>query len=235
MAWTTEKFDGFPDGGIDFFRALALKQDREWFRAHKDDFVRLWETPMQAFLSELQRGLNSTFPFTKRAKPKVFRIYRDTRFSKDKTPFKTSISGMVPLVPGGPMIAAGVYFELGPQSFGAAGRWMMEPAVLKRFRRAVADDATGAPFAKAVEKVTKRGFKVISHQLLARVPPGFPKDSPRAELLRQKGFALEFTMPSAKVQGSKDFAKWAVAQVKAIAPLIDWVEQVAKGRRPSLR
>ncbi|MBL8922004.1 MAG: DUF2461 domain-containing protein [Myxococcaceae bacterium] len=227
------KFTGFPTGGVDFFRVLSVKQDREWFHQHRADYQQLWEAPMRAFLAEVQAGLARQFPEAKKTEPKVFRIYRDTRFSKDKSPFKTSISGLIPLYRGGMMERVGLYFELGPSPFVACGRWLMEPPVLKRFRRAVADERTGSPFVKAVATAVARGFAVESHEQLARVPKGWPKDHPRGELLRQKGFALTFPTPAFAEIESPRLVRWSLDHVKAIAPVMKWVERVARGQRAS--
>jgi uncharacterized protein (TIGR02453 family) len=238
MAKTTmaaARFTGFPKGGVDFFRALALKQDRTWFQAHKADYQALWEAPMHAFLHALKAPLSKAFPDVMRTTPKVFRIYRDTRFSKDKSPYKTYASAVVPLYPGGMMERVGLYFELGPSPFVASGRWMMEPPVLKRFRRAVAEEALGASFARAVERHTAQGFVVSSQKQLKRVPRPWTKDHPREALLRHTGFAYTFPTPSQALTESVELVRWTVDHVRRLAPVLKWVEAAARGRRPSLQ
>ena len=228
-------FTGFPKGGVEFFQTLSVRQDRAWFHAHKTDYQTLWEAPMQAFLTAVQAKVAPMFPEAKKTKPKVFRIYRDVRFSKDKSPFKTSLSGIVPLYPGGMMERVGFYFEFGPTPFVAAGRWMMEPPVLKRFRKLVADDKTGAPFAKAVAQAEKQGFVVSSQQQLTRVPKPWAKDHPREALLRHKGFAFSFPPPTVEQLESPKLVGQVVKQLKLVAPVMKWVESAAKGKAPSFR
>lgn len=224
-------FNGFPRGGTEFFAQLAERQDRDWFKAHKADYERLWEAPMKALFDELHAQLKKTFPGAAKSKPKHFRIYRDVRFSKDKSPFKTSVSAVVPLFGGDANMGTGLYAEFGAKPLVAAGRWMLDGAELTRYRKAVADEKTGAPFAKAVKKAKDTGYEVMVHEALKRVPAPFEQDHPRGELLKLKGFALEF--PPLKASQLKDGAlvELIVKQTRAIAPLLSWVESAATGRR----
>src|SRR5215210_4710551 len=98
-------FLGFPREGARFFAQLAVKQDREWFKEHKAQYAELWETPMKALMEELAPKLAKRYPGVKLLPPKHFRIYRDVRFSKDKSPFKTTINAMIGF-PGGEEIGA---------------------------------------------------------------------------------------------------------------------------------
>ena len=217
-------FAGFPKGGTVFFAQLASRQDRDWFKAHKDEYVRLWEAPMKALFEALRPKLKAAFP--KVGEPKHFRIYRDVRFGKDKSPFKTSISAVIPLYGGDAVGGSGFYAELGAAPFVAAGRWMLEGAELNRYRQAVAADKSGKAFGKAVEKAKKAGFEVMVHEALKRVPPPFPADHPRGELLKLKGFALKFPAVKASQLSSGKLVDWMVKETKAIAPLLEWVEDV---------
>jgi uncharacterized protein (TIGR02453 family) len=232
---TKQPFTGFPKGGVEFFQTLSVRQDRAWFHAHKTDYQQLWEAPMHAFLDAVQAKTATLFPETKKTKSKVFRIYRDVRFSKDKSPFKTSISGVIPLYQGGMMERVGYYFELGPTPFVAAGRWMMDPPTLKRFRKAVADERTGPPFAAAVEKAVAKGFVVSSEQQLSRVPKPWTKEHPREALLRQKGFTFTLPNPSFALLHSPRLVDWAVTHLKDIAPVMKWVERAARGKKPTFK
>jgi uncharacterized protein (TIGR02453 family) len=227
-------FTGFPIEGQGFFEQLALCQDREWFRAHKGDYEALWQEPFTALLGELQARLTPVFPHLKGATPKVFRIYRDVRFSKDKSPFKPSISGMLPLFGGGgPMEMTALYLDLGRKPFVAAGRWMMESALIKRYRATVADEKTGAPFAKAVNQALARGFTLASHDALKRPPPGIDAAHPRVELLKLKGFALTFPQltPTQLVKGGP-LLKRLTEQATQVAPLLRWVDALAHHQKP---
>jgi uncharacterized protein (TIGR02453 family) len=231
MALPVPAFTGFPDGGLDFFRQLAISQNRDWFKAHKDAYELLWLHPMTALFAELHQVLRPGFPELENVSPKVFRIYRDVRFSKNKAPFKTSIAAILPLYAGGDRAEGGTgfYCDFGETPFVAAGRWSMEPDLLKHFRATVAADKTGVPFARAVQKATQAGFSISSMDALKRPPPGFDKAHPRVELLKLKGFALRF--PERKASDLKNGRKLRdglVADLKRITPLLKWLEALSR-------
>lgn len=221
-------FGGFPKGGPAFFAQLAARQDREWFKAHKAEYLRLWEAPMKALFEALRARLKARFP--KVGPPKHLRLYRDVRFSKDKSPFNTAISAVLPLYGGGPMTGSGLYAELGTSCFVAAGRWMIDGAELARYREAVAG-AGGARFAKGVEQAKRGGYQVMAHQALKRVPPPYDAGHPRAELLKLKGFALAFPKLPGAALADGELVGRLVEQTRAIAPLLGWVEAAATGQR----
>lgn len=228
-------FDGFPKGGVNFFRQLAISQDREWFKAHKADYEELWATPMAALFDELHRVARPLFPEAADTKPKVFRIYRDVRFSKDKAPFKTTSSAVLPLFGGSATAEGGTgfYCEFGAEPFVAAGRWMMEGPLLARYRAAVADEKTGAPLAKAIEKLKKAGFTLSAHDALKRPPPGFDATHPRLELLKLKGFGVTFpAFGPEQLQDGPGLVKRLKGDLKKVAPLLHWIEAVARGTKP---
>jgi len=215
-------FEGFPKGGAAFFTELAKKQDRDWFKANKERYEALWQAPMEALLSDVQAGLARTFPDVEGAKPKVMRIYRDTRFSKDKTPFKTNIGATLALTasPGAPALYVHADAK---RHFVACGSWQMEPEKLTQFREAIAEP-DGEVFAKELKKLLAKGYDVHSHDALKRVPQGFDPEHPRADLLRQKGFALGYPAVPAGLPGKPEYVAWIVAQSRAAAKVLDWLE-----------
>src|SRR5689334_24648235 len=111
------RFTGFADRDARFFRALARNQRREWFDAHRREYEEGWLRPMRALLAELRDRLDPLFPRHPLREPKVFRIHRDVRFSKDKSPYKTHIGGYVAVDAGathdGPSGLAAVYVHVG--------------------------------------------------------------------------------------------------------------------------
>jgi len=221
-------FSGFPEGGPAFFAQLASRQDRDWFKAHKAEYERLWEVPMKALFEALHARLKASFP--KVGSPKHLRIYRDVRFSKDKAPFKTEIAASLPLFGGDALMGCGLYASFGRENVVGAGRWMMDGDELARYRKALAG-AGGAAFAKGVAKAKQAGYEVMVHEALKRVPPPYPAEHARAELLKLKGFAVGFPKLPASALGDGKLVERIVKQTKAIAPLLKWLEAAATGRK----
>ena len=223
---TPARFEGFADGEGRFFRALARNQRREWFATHKDEYEQGWHAPMQALLTEVHDRIDALFPRHPLARPKVFRIYRDVRFSKDKSPYKTHIGGYIAIDGSGdgPSAAAPLYVHLGANEvFVAAGQYMMDGAQLARFRAAVLDDRQGAALVAILRKLTRAGFTVGSHDVLQRVPRGFDPDHPRADLLKRKGLIVTFPEPARRLLVGRGLVDWLVSHTRRVVPLIEWL------------
>src|SRR5207249_1651959 len=140
MATTQARFEGFADRDGRFFRLLARNQRREWFQMHREEYERGWLGPMKALLDELRERIDPFFPQHPLAPPKVFRIHRDVRFAKDKSPYKTHIGGFLAIegAGNGPSVPAPLYLHVSPtEVFAAAGHYVMDPGQLARFRAAV--------------------------------------------------------------------------------------------------
>src|ERR1700749_1174047 len=90
-------FQGFADADAKFFKSLAKKNDREWFLAHKEEFEAGWNAPMKLLLEDVRERIDPAYAQPALGEPKVFRIFRDVRFSKDKSPYKTHIGGFIPM------------------------------------------------------------------------------------------------------------------------------------------
>src|SRR5438105_4262713 len=131
-------FGGFERGQVRFFRLLAKKQDRAWFKAHKGEYEAIAQRPMEDLVDALLPILARQYKGFTLKPPKVFRIYRDIRFSKDKSPFKTGSSAVVALAGSedeGP--PAALYMHFGVQDYAGAGHWHLPSDKLARYRRLV--------------------------------------------------------------------------------------------------
>jgi len=196
-------FAGFSPDGIQFMADLAANNDRAWFQPRKGDYERLVKEPMELLMIALADRFEARgIPLLADPKRSPFRIYRDTRFSKDKSPYKTHIGASLPWVGGadGSMPAPGAvaegddgphgngaYFNFQPgEMYAGGGMWMPDKPKLDAFRRALVDDPARVDAALSAPGFVAFFGGVQSHETLKRVPPGFPADHPEAERLRWK-------------------------------------------------
>jgi uncharacterized protein (TIGR02453 family) len=199
-------FSGFPSIAFTFFARLAKNNRREWFLAHKDEFEQACQGPLKALTQALDPPFGAT---------RITRIYRDLRFSKDKSPYRTHISTIV----------KGCYLGLSAEGlYVGTGLYMPEAAVLRRFREAIADDASGKTLATAISALRKKGYEVDTHERLASVPRGYRPEHPRAELLRMKDIHAGKTLPPSQLSTAK-----AVERVSRVctdvAPVQRWLQR----------
>jgi uncharacterized protein (TIGR02453 family) len=183
-------FEGFPEEGIRFLQRLKRNNTRAWFQAHQREYEECVRFPMQCLIQGLRRDLGAEIPEIEFSpKTSIFRIYRDTRFSKDKTPYKTNIAASFRLRgTRGPTENPGLYVGIEPgEIFIGGGLYMPSGDQLKKIRKAIVDDpgeflaiVTGRPF--------RSTFGGILGETLARAPLGYPPDHPLIEHLRHKQF-----------------------------------------------
>lgn len=204
---------------LDFLKKLEKNNNREWFTANKKLFENANNNVIA--LTDLLIGKIAKFdPEVAGLDPKscVFRIYRDVRFSKDKSPYKTNLGAFI--APGGrKTMSPGYYFHVQPgMFFSAAGKHMPEPGELLKIRNAVA--ANPKDFVKIVEaKRFVDRFGGLDGERLSRPPKGFPADHEAIEYLKLKSFTVseEFTAADAV---SAEYPKMLAESFKAAYPLI---------------
>jgi uncharacterized protein (TIGR02453 family) len=186
----SDTFSGFRSEAIQFLADLAANNDRAWFQPRKADYERLLKRPLEQLCVALQeRFERDGLPLRADPARSPFRIYRDVRFSKDKSPYKTNIGASFPWTGGGDLDAGG-YFHFEPgQIYVGGGMWHPEPARLAAVRGAIAADPDA--MARLLEEPDfAREFGSIGGDKLKRVPTGFPADHPAAELLKHKDFTF---------------------------------------------
>lgn len=230
-AATLDRFEGFADRDARFFRVLARNQRREWFEMHRHEYEQGWNAPMKALLAEVRERIDGFFPRHPLAEPKVFRIHRDVRFSKDKSPYKTHIGGYI-AVEGegrGPSAAAALYLHLGASEvFVAAGQYMMDAGQLARFRAAIIDERQGRVLVAILGRLARAGFAVGSHDMLRKVPRGMDPDHPRAALLKRKGLIVSFPDLPRRLLVARGLVDWLVGHTKRVVPLVEWLATVGE-------
>jgi uncharacterized protein (TIGR02453 family) len=200
-------FRGWADEAIAFFDGLEVDNSKAYWEAHKDVYLRAVKGPMDELLAELAPEFGPV---------KVFRPYRDVRFSKDKTPYKTNIAATI----------GDGYVSLSAAGLGAgAGMYHLAPDQLERYRRAVDDDATGREIAALIAGLRKRGHDVIAHGVLKTAPKGYAKDHPRIDLLRSKGMTIWREWEPGAWLATKKAKERVVGVLRAAKPLNEWLAE----------
>ena len=200
-------FAGFPTAALDFYDDLEADNSKAFWAEHKGIYDEAVKAPLQALAAEVEKEFGTA---------KLFRPYRDVRFSADKTPYKTHQGAWFDTSRRYVQISAAGLFV-------AAGYWRTTPAQVARLRAAVADDASGPALEKIVNVLRAKGYEVGGEQL-TRVPAGFAKDHLRADLLRHK------TMTVSRQLGFEDWVHTAKAKTeivkawRAMGPLVDWLD-----------
>ena len=198
-------FEGWPVEALEFFEGLAADNSKSYWLAHKGVYDTCVLAPMRELAAELEPEAGES---------KIFRPYRDVRFSKDKSPYKTEIAAVI----------GDGYVRLSADGLGAGrGLHEMAPDQLDRYRSAVAADATGDGLEQIVEALRAQGAIVQGHQALKRVPPGYPADHPRAGLLRQKGLYAWRHWPVEPWLGTPAARAEVTGFLTAAQPLSEWL------------
>jgi uncharacterized protein (TIGR02453 family) len=225
MPTTPSKFTGFADTKARFFHQLAKNMSREWFAAHKAEYEEGWAQPMLALMTEVASKLDASYPDVELEPPKVFRLHRDVRFSKDKSPYKTNVSGVLSVKRKGSIteVPAALYLQIGTEGMVAAGQYGMSGEGLARYRAALLDDVRGPEIAKIVKRLEKDGFTPGAMETLKKPPRGVPPEHPRASLLQLKGLIVSFPAPDPSLLTDRKLVDWLVAHGKKAAPLVRWL------------
>ena len=193
----TAVFRGFKREAIQFLADLAANNERAWFQPRKADYERLLKEPMEELCLALgERFAERGIPLEADPRRSPFRIYRDTRFSKDKSPYKTHVAASFPWIeqPGTPAAevdagahANGGYLHFQPgEMYIGGGMWMPERPRIEAFRAAVRDEPERVRAALWEPDFVAVFGDAHTHESLKRVPPGYPADHPLAELFRWK-------------------------------------------------
>jgi uncharacterized protein (TIGR02453 family) len=211
-------FPGFSPDASKFLRSLKRNNRREWFQPRKEIF----ETTLKAPMVELVEAINAEllkFAPDHITDPKkaVYRIYRDTRFSADKTPYKTHLAAIFPHHSLGKQSSAGFYFHLTAEKVGiAAGSYMPGPDELRAFRTWLADHHKN--FRTAARRPEKLLGK-LQGSSVTRMPKGFAADHPAEDLIRMKQW-LYWIELDAKLATSPRLLPELVKRFRAAAPVI---------------
>jgi uncharacterized protein (TIGR02453 family) len=207
----------FGDDTFAFLRELKRNNDREWFNANKDRYEESVKEPFLQFINDVGPALRKVSPNLV-ADPRptggsLFRIYRDVRFSKDKSPYKTHVGAHFPLGKGtgGP----GYYLHLEPgECFVAGGMWMPEPAALQGIRERIAE--------RPAEWKKARGDLDRDDNALKRPPRGFDPEHAMIDDIKRKSFTASVPISDAQMKRA-DLTKTFVRSCERISPLMKFL------------
>lgn len=227
-----EKFEGFGPGAEKFYRELSRHNDKAWFDAHRDRFEADVMAPARSFVTAMGFRLLELAPAL-HAEPRVnrslFRINRDTRFAKDKTPYKTHLAIWLWEGERPRMECSGFYFHLEPGKLMlGAGIYAFPREHLLAYRDAVVDKKRSAALARAIAQATKAGL-AIGVQHYKRVPTGYDPLHPHAELLKYNGLTAMWEGPPPASLGSAKLIDLCFRRYQAMAPLHQWLRELVRG------
>jgi uncharacterized protein (TIGR02453 family) len=221
----------FTADALRFLTSLARNNRREWFEKNKEAYLRDVRDPMADLVEDLDLRIARFAPeMTGDPKRSIFRIYRDVRFGKDKSPYKTHVacwffhadatSKVGREAHGG---GAGFYFHLQPgASFVGGGLWMPPRPGLKRIRAAIAADPRAFERIVLAPSLKKKMGALSEESNLTRVPRGYEADHPAARWLRHQSFTVGRKLSDADVTGAR-LASTLSSDFKTIAPLVRWL------------
>lgn len=205
---------------FDFLKKLKKNNDRDWFNAHKNEYVEQHEK-MIAFADALLKEMNKHDQIeTANGKKSLHRIYRDIRFSSDKTPYNTHFGGGFKRATAA--LRGGYYYHIEPgNSFVGGGFWGPSPEDLKRIRE---DIALNGDELKAIlkSKKFKATFGELWGEALKTAPKGFDKEHPHIDLIKMKQFLISKSFTDAEVL-APDFHKKMAAAFKEMRPFFDYM------------
>ncbi|MDL9978820.1 DUF2461 domain-containing protein [Microbacterium candidum] len=208
-------FAGWPQAALDFYAGLEVDNSKAYWTAHRAVYDEQVLAPMQALLADLEPEFGEG---------RIFRPYRDVRFSSDKSPYKTAI---------GAMLGKGGYVRLASDGLAiGAGAHMMTTEQLARYRAAVADPAIGDDLESAIADLAAHDIGVVVEEQLKTLPRGFGPDAAHQELLRNKDIAAWKAFPIEPWLHSADAADHVAEALRATRPLTDWLAAHVGGHEP---
>ncbi len=198
-------FSGWPIEAVEFYEGLEADNSKVYWQEHKAVYDRFVKAPMEELLAELADEFGAG---------RLFRPYRDVRFSADKTPYKTNCAARL----------GDGYVSFSAEGLSAgSGLYMPEPPALQRFRAAVDTEKSGGELMAIVAALHDAGYQTMAHEVLKTAPKGYPKDHPRIGLLRHKGLAMMKSWPVGAWLGTKKAKERVVTTLRAAEPLNQWL------------
>jgi uncharacterized protein (TIGR02453 family) len=228
-------FAGFSPEALKFLKALKKNNKREWFQPRKEEYERLWRNPMIELVTALQEEVSKFAPEYTHQEPAkcVMRVYRDTRFSKDKTPYKTHVAAALRRH-GLSKEVGGFYFHIAEEGMLIAGGvYGPMPEELRALR-----EYLGEHHQQFLKMLSNAKFKTligeVQGEALTRVPKGFDAAHPAVDLLRRKQLYFSANLGSEMVTTPAIYTE-LLKRIKVMAPAIEFLNQPLLGLAKSNR
>ncbi|MDQ3717126.1 MAG: DUF2461 domain-containing protein [Actinomycetota bacterium] len=202
-------FPGFPERAVVFYEGLEADNSKSYWTDHRAVYDECVKAPMEALLAELAAEFGEA---------KFFRPYRDVRYAKDKTPYKTHAGAVIHRTGGG-----GLYVQISAAGLLlAGGAWHLESDQVHRMRRAIADDHLGRALEDELSGLRKAGWVIGGNPIKTR-PQGYDRDHPRLELLRFRALSTHRDYGDQPWLASRDALSRVRRGWRRLAPLNDWI------------
>ncbi|WP_131739439.1 DUF2461 domain-containing protein [Actinomadura roseirufa] len=200
-------FSGFADEAFTFYEGLQADNSKTYWTAHKETYERHVREPLTELCAELEEEFGPA---------KLFRPYRDVRFSKDKTPYKTHQGGHT---------RHGFYIQIDADGLMVAGgMYAPTPEQLRDYRAAVGSDAFGKELEAIVDDLRAAGLEIAGDRLKTR-PRGTPPDHPRLDLLRHRSLYAHEGWPADPWMGTREVVTRVRDSWRRLRPLVEWGDQ----------
>lgn len=225
----SQTFNGFPTAGLQFLRDIAANNNKAWFEANRHTYETSLLAPAQEFVAALGSRLQQLDPALvidtrTDGRGVLMRFYRDTRFSKDKSPYKTNIAGLFTDDQGKKAARPAFGFQMGADSMELmAGMFSFSPPQLAAYRAAVADDQAGGALLAALHALGQAGAYHLVGEHYKRVPTGYDADHPRADLLRYAGLYAHPPALDSVYLTSPELVDACYAHLSTMAPIYHWL------------
>jgi uncharacterized protein (TIGR02453 family) len=228
VAMEGQAFSGFPQDAFQFLKDLAANNNKAWFEDNKARFKKSLQNPAVDLIATLGPRLQSISPGIRydtrtNGSGSLMRIYRDTRFSKDKTPYKTAIATAFWEGEKKKMACPGFGFHMEADSMDIiGGLWHFVDDSLGKYREAVADEKLGPELEEILKEIEAVGEYRVSGEMYKTVPRGYEKEHPRAELLKRKGLYAHGPKIGLDVLQSADLVEVLFTHFSQMAALQQW-------------
>jgi uncharacterized protein (TIGR02453 family) len=224
-------FEGFPKEGLEFLKRLKRNNNRSWFEKHKHEYEYFVKKPMQSLIISLQPHFARFAPgFDLNPKRSIFRIYRDVRFSVDKTPYKTHVAAHI-VLGGNPkgFVGSGYYIHIEPgECYVGGGIYIPDSEQLKKIRKEIATN--GEKFLSIVEnRKFKNLFFPFNWQMLKQVPKGYDENHTMANWLKCKQFFVGVSWPESKCYRTS-FVDAIINICEELTPLVEFLNHALENK-----